>query len=159
MEEPGNLEIETKSVTGRPNGGNRFLAAFIRFMADVMTGVPSIVMGLFIFSIWVIHFGYSGLAGAFALGLMMIPIVMRTTEEMVKLVPRSLREASLALGIPWWVTTLRVTLPSAMAGVRAVSQQRIQVALALGASEWQVFRYVILPSAMPLSFTGETPPI
>src|SRR5215467_8140939 len=68
-------------------GGNRFLTRLIRFMADVMTGVPSIIMGLFIFAIWVIHFGYSGLAGALALGCLMLPIVIRSSEEMLRLVP------------------------------------------------------------------------
>jgi phosphate transport system permease protein len=60
-------------------GGTGFLSRFIGFMADVMTGVPSIIMGLFIFSIWVLHFGFSGLAGALALGALMLPIVIRST--------------------------------------------------------------------------------
>lgn len=99
-------------------GSHGKMGWWIRFTADVLNGVPSIVIGVFVYTLIVIpthHF--SGYAGGVALGLMMIPIVMRTTEEMVRLVPQSLREASLALGIPWWVTTLRVTLPSAMAGV------------------------------------------
>jgi len=99
-------------------GGNGRLGWWIRFTADVLNGIPSIVIGVFVYTLIVIptrHF--SGYAGGVALGLMMIPIVMRTTEEMVHLVPGSLREASLALGIPWWVTTLRVTLPTAQAGV------------------------------------------
>ena len=98
--------------------GHGKIGWWIRFTADVLNGVPSIVIGVFVYTLIVIpthHF--SGYAGGVALGLMMIPIVMRTTEEMVRLVPQSLREASLALGIPWWVTTLRITLPSAMAGV------------------------------------------
>ena len=72
----------------------------VRFMADVMTGVPSIVMGLFIFSIWTLHFGFSGFAGALALACLMLPIVIRSSEEMLKLVPNSLREASYAVGPP-----------------------------------------------------------
>jgi phosphate transport system permease protein len=72
-------------------GGRNWLSALIGFMSDVMTGVPSIVMGLFIFSIWVLHFGYSGLAGAFALGCLMLPIVIRSSFEMLRLVPDSLR--------------------------------------------------------------------
>ena len=68
-------------------GGNRPLARLIGFFSDVMTGVPSIVMGLFIFTIWVLHFGYSGLAGALALGCLMLPIVIRSTYEMLRLVP------------------------------------------------------------------------
>ena len=70
-------------------GGNRPLARLIGFFSDVMTGVPSIVMGLFIFTIWVLHFGYSGLAGALALGCLMLPIVIRSTYEMLRLVPDS----------------------------------------------------------------------
>ncbi|MDX6415998.1 MAG: phosphate transport system permease protein, partial [Trebonia sp.] len=68
-------------------GGKGWLAALIAFMSDVMTGVPSIVMGLFIFTIWVLHFGYSGLAGSFALACLMLPIVIRSTYEMLLLVP------------------------------------------------------------------------
>ena len=83
-------------------------------MSDVMTGVPSIIMGLFIFSIWVLHFGYSGLAGAFALGCLMLPIVIRSTYEMLRLVPDPLREASYALGATKARVTLTVVLPTAL---------------------------------------------
>ena len=79
-------------------GGKNWLAALIGFMSDVMTGVPSIIMGLFIFTIWVLHFGFSGLAGAFALGCLMLPIVIRSSYEMLRLVPNALREGSYALG-------------------------------------------------------------
>jgi phosphate transport system permease protein len=111
-------------------GGNQFLTRLIRFMADVMTGVPSIVMGLFIFSIWVIHFGYSGLAGAFALGCLMLPIVIRSSEEMLKLVPDALREASYALGATKARVTLTVVLPAALSGI--VSGALLAVARAAG---------------------------
>ncbi len=89
-----------------------------RLMADVMNGMPSIVTGLFAYTIIVLplrHF--SALAGGIALGVMLIPTVMRTTEEIVRLVPQSLREASLALGIPQWRTMLRVILPTAAGGI------------------------------------------
>jgi phosphate transport system permease protein len=111
-------------------GGNRFLTRLIRFMADVMTGVPSIVMGLFIFSIWVIHFGYSGLAGALALGCLMLPVVIRSSEEMLKLVPDALREASYALGASRARVTLTVVLPAALSGI--VSGALLAVARAAG---------------------------
>jgi phosphate transport system permease protein len=111
-------------------GGNRFLTRLIRFMADVMTGVPSIVMGLFIFSIWVIHFGYSGLAGALALGCLMLPIVIRSSEEMLKLVPDALREASYALGASKARVTVTVVLPAALSGI--VSGALLAVARAAG---------------------------
>jgi phosphate transport system permease protein len=111
-------------------GGNRFLTRFIRFMADVMTGVPSIVMGLFIYALWVIHFGYSGLAGALALGCLMLPIVIRSSEEMLKLVPDPLREASYALGASKARVTLTVVLPAALSGI--VSGSLLAVARAAG---------------------------
>ena len=101
-------------------GGKNWLARLIGFMSDVMTGVPSIVMGLFIFSIWVLHFGFSGLAGAFALGCLMLPIVIRSTDEMLKLVPDPLREASYALG----ATKSRVTLDRGVAGGDRRNRQR-----------------------------------
>jgi phosphate transport system permease protein len=95
------------------------VATVVRFVVDVMTGVPSIVAGLFIYAFWVLglHKGYSGLAAAFALSVLMLPIVIRASEEMLKLVPDELREASYALGIPRYRTTLRVVLPTASAGL------------------------------------------
>ena len=111
-------------------GGRGPLAQVVRFMADVMTGVPSIVMGLFIFSIWVLHFGYSGLAGAFALGCLMLPVVIRSSEEMLKLVPDPLREASYALGATKSRVTLTVVLPAAISGI--VSGALLAVARAAG---------------------------
>ncbi len=120
--------IALASCVGVPVGilGGLFLAEYgdgrlgwgIRFTADVLNGVPSIVIGIFVYALVVVPMKrFSALAGGLALGLMMIPLVMRTTEEMVRLVPRSLREAALALGIPWWVTSLRVVLRTATAGV------------------------------------------
>jgi phosphate transport system permease protein len=111
-------------------GGKGFLGRFIGFMADVMTGVPSIVMGLFIFSIWVIHFGYSGLAGAFALGCLMLPIVIRSSYEMLRLVPDSLREGAYALGASKARVTVTVVLPAAAGGI--VSGSLLAVARAAG---------------------------
>lgn len=96
------------------------LASILRFFADVMTGVPSIVMGLFIFAIWVTHFGVDGVngfAGALALGCLMLPIVIRSTEEMLKLVPQDLREASMALGSSRARSILTVVLPAAFPGI------------------------------------------
>ncbi len=98
-------------------GDNKLLARLIGFMADVMTGVPSIIMGLFIFSIWVLHFGYSGLAGAFALGALMLPIVIRSSHEMLKLVPNSLRDGAYAIGATKSRVTVTVVLPAAVGGI------------------------------------------
>lgn len=91
----------------------------VRFLVDVMTGVPSIVAGLFVFAFWVVglHRGFSGLAGAFALAILMLPVVVRTAEEMLRLVPSALREAALALGLPMWRTVWSVVLPAARGGI------------------------------------------
>jgi phosphate transport system permease protein len=98
-------------------GGSR-ISTIIRFAADILAGIPSIITGMIAYTLLVVPFkGFSALAGAFALALIMIPIVLRTTEEQLKLVPTTLREASLALGVPLWRTTLKVTLRSAMKGV------------------------------------------
>jgi phosphate transport system permease protein len=99
--------------------GRGRLAALIRFFTDVMTGVPSIVAGLFIYAFWVLALGqgFSGFAAALALMILMLPTIVRSAEEMLKLVPDSLREAALALGVPRWRTIVSVVLPTAMAGI------------------------------------------
>lgn len=97
---------------------DRRLPWVIRFLADVLNGVPSIVIGIFAYTIVVLPMRrFSALAGGFALAVIMLPIVLRTTEELVRLVPASLREAALALGIPEWKVILRVVLPTARAGI------------------------------------------
>ena len=97
------------------------IARGITFLVDVMTGIPSIVAGLFAFALFVLisgNAGYrSGFGGAVALSLLMIPIVVRSSEEMLKLVPMDLREASYALGVPKWLTIVKVVLPTALAGI------------------------------------------
>ncbi len=98
-------------------GGSR-ISTVIRFCADVLSGIPSIITGMVAYTLLVVPMkGFSALAGSLALALIMIPIVLRTTEEQLKMVPNSLREAALALGVPLWRTTLKVTLRSALAGV------------------------------------------
>ena len=133
-------------------GGRGPLAQVVRFMADVMTGVPSIVMGLFIFSIWVLHFGYSGLAGAFALGCLMLPVVIRSTEEMLKLVPDPLREASYALGATKSRVTLTVVLPAAIGGI--VSGALLAVARAAGETAPLLFTILTVTQANLNVFSG-----
>jgi phosphate transport system permease protein len=119
-------------------GGRGLLARVVRFMADVMTGVPSIVMGLFIYIFWVTRVKeLSGLAGAMALGCLMLPIVIRSTEEMLRLVPQEQRQASMALGARTWRTTLTVVLPGAMAGI--VSGSMLAIARAAGETAPLVF--------------------
>lgn len=98
-------------------GRNKF-GAVVRFLVDVLSGIPSIVVGVVAYTLIVVpmkHF--SALAGGFALGILMIPTITRTTEEMIKLVPHSLREAGLALGIPKWKTTLLIILRTAWKGI------------------------------------------
>ncbi|MDX6299392.1 MAG: phosphate transport system permease protein [Nocardioidaceae bacterium] len=95
-------------------------ARTITFLVDVMTGIPSIVAGLFAYALFVLFFGEGvrmGFGGAVALSLLMIPIVVRSCEEMLKLVPRDLREASYALGVPKWRTIVKVVLPTALPGI------------------------------------------
>jgi phosphate transport system permease protein len=101
-------------------GRKNRLSSVLRFFTDVMTGVPSIVMGIFIYTVWVIPRGITGrsaIAGALALACLMLPIVVRSTEEMLRLVPNSLREASAALGTRTWRTTVGVVLPAALPGI------------------------------------------
>lgn len=101
-------------------GKGQRLARWITFLVDVMTGIPSIVAGLFAFSLFVLIFGPSirlGFGGSVALALLMIPIVVRSTEEMLRLVPDDLREASFALGVPKWRTIVKVVLPTALGGI------------------------------------------
>lgn len=94
------------------------LANLVRFLADVLNGLPSIVMGIFAWQFLVRPFGhFSALAGGAAIGAMMIPLVTRTTEEMVRTVPQSLREAALALGYPRWRTSLQIVLRTALGGI------------------------------------------
>ncbi|MGW7461996.1 phosphate ABC transporter permease PstA [Streptomyces sp. NPDC054797] len=95
------------------------LAKAVTFFVDVMTGIPSIVAGLFILTTWnlMLGFGPSGFAGSMALSILMMPVVVRSTEEMLKLVPNELREAALALGVPKWRMILKVVLPTAIGGI------------------------------------------
>ncbi len=98
-------------------GSGRF-GSLVRFVVDTLTGIPSIVTGVFVYTIVVLplkHF--SALAGGIALAMIMIPIVGRTTEEMIRLVPHSLREGALALGAPQWRVTLGVVVPAAASGI------------------------------------------
>jgi len=99
------------------NGGR--LSRIISFFVDIMTGVPSVVAGLFVLAFWVLALGmpFSGFAGALALSILMMPVVVRSAEEMLRLVPNELREASYALGVPKWRTIVKVVLPTAFTGI------------------------------------------
>jgi phosphate transport system permease protein len=100
---------------------NEFARPWVRssvsLALDVLNGVPAIVIGIFVFGLFVVGHGQSGYAGAFALGCLMLPLVARSTLEVLALVPSSLREASLALGVPRWRTTLSIVLPQTLGGV------------------------------------------
>jgi phosphate transport system permease protein len=100
--------------------GRGAFAGAVRYAADVLNGVPSIVIGVMAYALLVRPFGhFSTLAGGAALGVMMVPVALRTTEEFLCLVPLSLREAALALGAPRWMTIVRVVIPAAMRGITA----------------------------------------
>ena len=133
-------------------GGNNWLSRLIGFFSAVMTGVPSIVMGLFIFSIWTLHFGFSGLGGAFALGCLMLPIVIRSSDEMLKLVPDPLREASYALGATKARVTMTVVLPAAIGGI--VSGALLAVARAAGETAPLLFTILTVTTVNKNVFSG-----
>jgi len=99
-------------------GQTGWLSPVTRFINDILLSAPSIVIGLFVYESYVVHAGhFSGLAGSFALGLLVIPVVVRTTENMLKLVPNRFREAAAALGTPQWKVITRVTLRASRAGI------------------------------------------
>jgi len=96
---------------------HRRVAFLIALALDVLNGVPAIVVGIFVFALVVVHHGQSALAGSFALAILMIPLIARATQEVLALVPQSTREASLALGVSRWRTTLGVVLPQTIGGI------------------------------------------
>ncbi|MFC7491112.1 MULTISPECIES: phosphate ABC transporter permease PstA [unclassified Knoellia] len=99
--------------------GRGRLARTVSFMVDILTGIPSIVAALFIYALWVVTFGFQrvGFAVCLALTMLMIPTVVRSTEEMLKLVPNELREASYALGVPKWKTIMKIVIPTSFSGI------------------------------------------
>jgi phosphate transport system permease protein len=102
----------------------------VSFFTDVLIGIPTIVTGAFVYTIWVIHFGFSGFAGSIALAIVMLPLIIRTTTQMLKLVPDDLREGSLALGASKRKTVLRIVLPAALPGI--LTGLMLAVARAMG---------------------------
>jgi len=99
--------------------GHGLFARVATFMVDILTGVPSIVAALFIYAVFFVKLGakFAGIYASLALVLLMIPVIVRTTEEMLKLVPNELREASYALGVPKWKTIVRIVMPTALSGI------------------------------------------
>ena len=106
------------------------IAAVLRLVTDVTLGIPTIVTGAFVYALWVVEFGFSGFAGAFALALVMVPLIVRATEEMLRLVPRDIGEASLALGVTQSRTIMSVLLPTARAGI--ITGVMLAIARAMG---------------------------
>lgn len=149
--------ISIGSVIGIPVGilsgiyiteySRSILSSFVKFITDILSGVPSIIIGIFAYGVIVIPMQrFSALAGGFALGILMIPTVTKITEEMLRLVPQSLREASLALGVSRWKTTLRIVLTTASSGIitgillaiaRAAGETAPLLFTAFGNSFWQ----------------------
>ncbi len=128
-------------------GNNRF-GTVVRFLADTMTGIPSIVVGIFAFGLIVVNTGgFSAFAGSVALALLMIPVITRTTEEIIRLVPDSIREASLGLGVSRWKTILRVILPTALSGIVT----GVLLAVARVAGETAPLILTILGTNFPIS--------
>lgn len=126
--------------------GTGWFAQMIRFLTDVLAGIPSIVVGIFAYTLLVIPMRrFSGYAGGVALAIIMLPVVIRTTEEMLRLVPQSLRDGGLALGAPKWRVTLDVVLASSLSGIatgvllsiaRAIGETAPLLFTALGSSLW-----------------------
>ena len=133
-------------------GGAGRLAGAIRFLADVMAGVPSIVMGLFAYTVYVLRYGQTGVAGALALGCLMLPIVIRSAETALRLVPDELREASAALGARASRTILTVVIPAALPGI--VSGALLAVARAAGETAPLLFTVGTVNEANPSLFDG-----
>ncbi|MFY9614028.1 MAG: phosphate ABC transporter permease PstA [Candidatus Dormiibacterota bacterium] len=97
--------------------GRGWLVNVVRFFTDVLIGIPTIVTGAFVYVLWVTHFGFSGIAGGIALGIVMLPLITRTTEEILHLVPNGLREGSYALGATRVQTIFKIVLPTALPGI------------------------------------------
>ena len=133
-------------------GGKGRLASVIRFVSDVMAGVPSIVMGLFAYTVWVLRYGQTGFAGALGLACLMLPIVIRSAETALQLVPTELREASAALGARTSRTILTVVLPAALPGV--VSGALLAVARAAGETAPLLFTIGTVNGANPSLLDG-----
>jgi phosphate transport system permease protein len=127
-------------------------ARLVRFMAMVMTGVPSIVMGLFVYVVWTMRFGYSAFGGALALACLMLPIVIGATEQMLRLVPDHMREAAFALGATKSRVILTIVLPAALPGI--VSGCLLAIARAAGETAPLLFTIGAATAYNPHLFEG-----
>ena len=133
------------------------IGTFVRVVLDVMNGIPAIVVGIFVFGVIVVGRGQSALAGAFALSILMVPLVARTTQEVLALVPGALREGSFALGVSRWRTVLGVVLPTAMGGI--VTGTVLAVARVAGETAPLLFTSSITANAIDTNVTEALPTI
>jgi phosphate transport system permease protein len=131
------------------------VARALRIILDVLNGVPAIVVGVFVFGILVVGHGQSAVYGAFALAILMLPMVARSTQEILEIVPRSLRDASLALGVTKWRTTWNVILPAAIGGV--LTGVVISVARVAGETAPLLFTTSIAASVISADVTHALP--
>jgi phosphate transport system permease protein len=145
------IAIYTSEFAGRRSG------SAIRFVLDILNGVPTIVTGLFVFGILVAGTGQSGLAGAVALAIVMLPLVARSCHEVLALVPESVREAGLALGASRWRTTLSVVLPTALSGM--ITGALLAVARAMGETAPLLFTTSIFPDLVQTNLSQAVPNI
>ncbi len=136
---------------------SKSVATFVRVVLDVMNGIPAIVVGIFVFGVIVVGRGQSALAGAFALSILMIPLIARATQEILALVPGSLREASLALGVSRWRTVLGVVLPTTIGGI--VTGTVLSVARVAGETAPLLFTSSITANAINTNVTEALPTI
>lgn len=133
-------------------GGQSLFARTVRFLSAVMTGVPSVVMGLFVYLLWTLRFGYSAFGGSLALACLMLPVVIGSTEQMLRLVPGHLREASYALGARKSRTIMAVVLPAAAPGI--LSGSLLAIARAAGETAPLLFAVGAATAYNPSFFTG-----
>ena len=133
------------------------IGTFVRVTLDVMNGIPAIVVGIFVFGVIVVGRGQSALAGAFALSILMVPMIARTTQEVLALVPGALREASLALGVSRWRTVVGVVLPTAIGGI--VTGSVLAVARVAGETAPLLFTSSITANAISTNVTEALPTI
>jgi len=131
------------------------VATFLRLVLDVLNGVPAIVVGIFVFGLLVVGHGQSAVYGAFALAILMLPMVARATQEVLDIVPRSQREASLALGVTKWRTTWNIILPSAIGGI--LTGVVIAVARVAGETAPLLFTSSIAANAVSLDVSSALP--
>ena len=133
------------------------IATFVRVVLDVMNGIPAIVVGIFVFGVIVVGRGQSALAGSFALSILMIPLIARATQEILALVPGSLREASLALGVSRWRTVFSVVLPTTIGGI--VTGTVLAVARVAGETAPLLFTSSITANAINTNVSEALPSI